>query len=546
VLLEYAGEEGASLTAVAEGAVWSQYPLQPLAPGVLTPFSFSVLSELFSRAWYVYYDRLGFAPAPRTRLLRWRQGRAYLNLSVSARLEAAQAGVEPTTIRIDGQLHPLAVVEKAGFLAGFRLGRSRRRIEDQFAHLERHIEEITRRAYTWYLKTQELRWTQAEVLQIMEEIETVGVDSMAAYFAARHNLERLYNRLALATSTSTPFPANLASINNALCEVNGLVETDMAHALAALSEIVGKYPSAVAWLKTGIYDHWQDTLTDEPVRAGLRDFLAAYGHRGLGEGEMAHPRWQEDAAPIFQSLLACVQGKVKLPVKTAAAGGVQPAHDQLFSATGDKKRTQQALDEMRRLQTIQSNALHALAYIWAGTRRWAQAAAKEAMVDRRLSAVEDVFFYELEEIKEMMTGEWNVSDLDTIRAACAERKTEYAAWQKLHPGEMLLNDIELHSTHSGLPAVSGRAAGPFHRWENSRFNGSQAAIVGAAALDSGWSLALPVAAGFVAAGGTPLDPVATAARAWPLPTIVGLGQQYWALVEGAQTTVDGDTIAIEQ
>jgi hypothetical protein len=190
--------------------------------------------------------------------------------------------------------------------------------------------------------------------------------------------------------------------------------------------------------------------------------------------------------------------------------------------------------------------LHALAYVWAGTRRWALAAAKEAMADRRLSAVADVFFFELEEIKEMMTGEWNVSDLDDIHAACAERKAEYAAWQKLSSGEMLWNDIELQATHSGLPAVSGRANGPFHRWGDSSFNGSQPAILGAAALDSGWALALPVAAGFIVAGGTPLDPMATAARAWRHPTVVALHQPYWALVEGTQTTVDGDAIAIEQ
>ena len=54
------------------------------------------------------------------------------------------------------------------------------------------------------------------------------------------------------------------------------------------------------------------------------------------------------------------------------------------------------------------------------------AAGHEAMGDKRLLAEEDVFFYELEEMKQMMTGEWNISDMDNIRATAAQRKLDYA------------------------------------------------------------------------------------------------------------------------
>ena len=109
--------------------VWSRLPLQALAPGVLTPFSFSVLHDLMSRAWYQHYDRLGFAPCHAHAACSANTWAApILNLTVSARLEAEQAAVEPLMLTLDGQLYPLVPVPKPGFLAGLKLGRAQQKI----------------------------------------------------------------------------------------------------------------------------------------------------------------------------------------------------------------------------------------------------------------------------------------------------------------------------------------------------------------------------------------------------------------------------------
>jgi len=57
--------------------------MSPMVAGVVTPFSYSVLAEICSRAWYEYFDRIQFEPAPRTTLLRHHQGRIYTNLNPS-------------------------------------------------------------------------------------------------------------------------------------------------------------------------------------------------------------------------------------------------------------------------------------------------------------------------------------------------------------------------------------------------------------------------------------------------------------------------------
>lgn len=525
--------------------VWSACPLQPVAAGVLTHFSYSVISELVGRGWYAYYDRLGFEPAPRSRLVRRHKGRAYLNLSLFAKLDAEQAGVEPISLRVNNRVIPLVDWEKTGFLAGFRLGRARARMDETLARMADEMDAVTQRARNWYIKTQGLRWSQAEVLQIMEEIERVGVESMAAYLGARHHLEWLYAHLLAQLTAAHDRSESLLLLNNALCGMQTLVEWELAQAVIALSETLHE-PEQVAWLKAGNAEQWQERLPGKLAANRFGEFLDTYGHRALHEGEMAVPRWAEDPAIVLRGLLVCVEHPTRHPAQLPKSGALQKLLEALPAA--QRKQGEQMMNKIRGLHRLQSRALHALAYVWAGTRAWALAAAREAMVDGRLTEVQEVFSFELEEIKEMMTGEWNISSLDEIHATCAQRRAEYAAWRTQDAPEILLDDVEGFATHHGLPGVTGHAAGPLRRWGETKKNGCSGAILAAEVFDGGWALALPLAVGFVAKFGSPLDPFVAAARAWNHPVMVGLGTRYDGLVEGAHTILDihPDSIRLEQ
>ncbi len=522
--------------------VWSQFPLQPLASGVLTPFSYSVLAELSSRGWYAYYDQLGFSPTPRARLLRQHQGRAYLNLSLSAQLESDQAGVAPMVLQVNQQPQPIATWEKPGFLAGFKLGRAQKKLEDVVDDFARQIDPITEKARHWYLKTQELRWSQAEVLQVMEEIERVGAESMAAYLAARAHLERTYAQILTGLEGERSTPQGLLLINNALCDLQGLVESEIGDALLRLADAM-QTADQLAWLKAGSFADWRTALPNKRAKDALYDFMHAYGHRAMHGGEMAHPRWNEDMSMVARGLVSHIEHPRKHPTKLPSSGNLQKLVDELSPAM--RKQGQVAIQRLRVLHRLQSQALHALAYIQAGTRRWVLASAHEAMADQRLLAEEDVFFFELEEVKQMMTGEWNVSARDEIHATAIQRRQEYHTWHQTVAPEILVNDHEGYVTHQGLPGVAGHATGPLRRWGTSKKNGCSGAIVGAEVLDSGYALALPVADGFVSSGGTPLDPFVAAARMWHHPVIVGLGQRYPELIEGANTTLDTTLEAVD-
>jgi hypothetical protein len=115
------------------------------------------------------------------------------------------------------------------------------------------------------------------------------------------------------------------------------------------------------------------------------------------------------------------------------------------------------IQKTQQLRILQSQALHAFAFALAGARRWALAAARDAMADQRLLALDDVFFFELEEIKQMMTGEWNVSDRSEIQAKCRQRRQEFVMWQGLAPAapELLIGETAAQRLENGRPNNSG-------------------------------------------------------------------------------------------
>lgn len=506
------------------GAFWSRFPLQPLAPGILTPFSYSVLAELVGRAWFAYYDRLGLEPTPRPKLVRQVKGHVYFNLSLGAKIESEQAGVEPLPLRVNGQSFALAAWEKPGFLAGFKLGRAQKRMEDAWIDAARQMGETTEKARAWYQKTQSIRrWGQAEVLQIMEEIERIGIDSMIAFLAARLNLGRLYARLVADLAQGNVSTARAALlINNALGISSnisgGLVESSIFDALIPIANSA-RDPQQIEWLKQATAADWHRFAKDEQVASdGVREavklFMDSYGHRALQEGEMANPRWVEDASLLRLAILSQIEQPI---TRQTAANQRQPLLDALPASA--RKQGEQNLKQIGELLQLQSQALHAFAYVLGGTRTWALSSAREAMVDKRLHAPTEAFLLELEEIKQLMTGEWNISSLDEIRALVAKRQEEHDALRNEVAPDALVGDEAVVSASPALPGVIGNATGPLTIGTNLN---EQGAVVAATHLDSGYTLALPSAVGFVGMAGTPFDPFVVAAQQWQRPVTVNV------------------------
>jgi pyruvate,water dikinase len=424
-----------------------------LVRGPLTPFSYSILAEIAGRAWRQHFDALGFDPMPSARILRQYQGCPYLNLTISAQRDAEYAGIEPLTFHLDGQPFPVSKFEKPGFLAGIKHTIAQNRVEHSLKQLAADMGAITQHAQVWYTKILGLRWTQAEVLQIMEEIEAVGVHSFQAFFAARHHLDLSYNRL-LRLATRGGAPANLALVDALFDNNTGLVEQALEDKLHSLGQMVAEDESALSWLSAGAYGNWEQTAPDR-LSAAMTELLDVYGHRCADEGETRTPRWQQNPAPLFQHILDAARKRWRPSSPTTRQGA-----SQFLETIGPNQRkdAQQWIQKAQQLRILQSQALHAFAFVLAGAHRWALAAARDALVDQRLLAADDVFFFELEEMKRMMTGEWNVSDRGEIQARGSQRQEEFARWQGLASvPELLIGETEARclATGSALNSCGG-------------------------------------------------------------------------------------------
>lgn len=513
--------------------LWSRSFLEPLAPGALTQFSASLLAEIVARAWYLYYDRLGFAPTPKTRLVRISEGRPYVNLTVSARLDADNAGSEPPAFFVDGRERILFAWQKPGFLGSMKLGRGAKKIDETLAALQQEMPEITGRAREWHDKVLKLRWSQAEVLQIMEEIERYGAAALLPYFAARHNLESAWRRLLALLGNLSP-QETMALLAATLGGTEGAIESDMAQRIRQLGRMAAAQPQIAAWLHTGDFGDWANTIPAGAFADAAQTFFSLYGHRALAEGDACNPRWNEQPAIVFNA----IRGAAANPADAMAQGA--GASDALLRAVGAKahKDAARLVEQIRTLIDMQSRAVHAFAYILAATRRWALAAGHEAMADRRITEIGNVFYYEVEEMKQMMTGEWNVSDRNTIHETASERQEHHAQWQKVVPAHFIWGDRPLRATSAGLPAAAGQASGPV-RSLNTNSTANARPILGLVQPGSGAAILLASAAGYFSAQGSASDPLAACARTLALPAVVDLGDSFFEFLSSPHIAIDG-------
>ena len=101
---------------------------------------------------------------------------------------------------------------------------------------------------------------------------------------------------------------------------------------------------------------------------------------------------------------------------------------------------------------MQSQALHAFAYVLAGARRWALAAARDAQVDQRLLAADDAFFFEFGRVERDDDRRWNISSRNEIQATNQERRQKFAEWQVAHRQNCLLAIVK-HVQAGEIPAA---------------------------------------------------------------------------------------------
>ena len=400
--------------------LWSRAAASDLARDLLTPLTWSILSRAAERGLRSHYAAWGVTLPASAPLWRRIEGRAYVN--VTALTAADQAVAEGDASRGSGWRL-------------FGRGPDRRQnaaLREQIERGPALFDEIER----WRQQVQAMQWRQATVLQVMEEIEprAEAVVTLRDYLTTGLGADRRFLTRSLAewqpASPDARYEELFAGLDGR--EGWGQYRFD----LQALQAAAQRDPAALAYLGRG---EWDAPLPDGPFQASWAAFLARYPLWADQPLEAASPRWAEQPA----RLLARVAARLNQPPEPALPSP-QAAQEQRAAAAAriaqslpgaQRRQFEPAFEQLQQVVGLLPASRAALVTVMAMARHWALGAAQDVVADGRLASAEDVFMLELEELKQLMTGEWNSAE--QARPIVEQRRQQQAAWAGSEPPEVM-------------------------------------------------------------------------------------------------------------
>ena len=323
-------------------------------------------------------------------------------------------------------------------------------------------------------------WSQAQLLQVMEEIEPMAAEALSWVHALAVAAVGSYERLGALLEKKEKDPARAEALRLGLVAGLETPESLLLQALAAGAE--------------------PQTLKER------------FGHMPMGlEGEIAHPRLEnlEDAA------LTDGHFEVWNWDVGQAQNRRQDAEAQALSQAGMLGRSglRKVLELAQQTLVSHAQAMESLAFVLAAARHWAMAAASEGADDGRILDPNEIFMLEIEEIKQMMTGEWH--SRAHVETLIQERRAAYDAqpaddWRHTHA----LGVAGYDTTGLLLPLDGPDALQP----------GVPAGFMAMAqGWHPGWWRVVLQAEGLIDLGGHLLSWSASVARSGNLPALTGGG-----------------------
>jgi pyruvate,water dikinase len=282
------------------------------APGApLTPLSFHLMRQpLLLRGQLANGER-----APRqgrlAEMLTSVGGRPYLNLSPRLERDADRAPIDLIGhIELgSGQwTRPLwrePAVRPSLARAGLRVAQiasEQKALTDEVGRFEREAE-------------QQRRWLAELDLGILpDDALTTTLHEVSRFLTRAHALHARAHALSvaghalLASVLSGVDPARAAWLSHAVSAGAGVVTARPAAAFCHVAAIA-RFDAPAQELITRGEATSPASLPEGPLARALRQFLEAYGDRGLFETELASARWGEAAGPILKMLAAALKGE---------------------------------------------------------------------------------------------------------------------------------------------------------------------------------------------------------------------------------------------
>ncbi len=349
---------------------WTRDLARDLFPGPTTRFAWTLLAAPAEAAVRHLYADLG-APAVAGSFWRLEDGYVYLN--------AQAVAAEDEKLHGAAWLGRSAPTAPTGLFARMQTGSAIKRAEGRLRSAAGEATGLRTRLARWLAWVQGLKWTQADVLQVMEELEPHAISALHVYFLTRAALNAADAQLQARLNEWAPDLApDLRS--DLYLAVDDLPSVQMALSVTAAARL----PAATA-----------DRLAT----------LARCGHRGPGGIRPDGIRWNE-ANHILDGLADRADVRVRLGTALAARREAERVVRLRLNA-GQARQFDDALGRAREAIHAADVAWDGLIMLMAAAQRWVGAAAREALHAGLIARPEDALHLELEELKQVATGEWH-------------------------------------------------------------------------------------------------------------------------------------------
>jgi pyruvate,water dikinase len=307
----------------------------------------------------------------------------------------------------------------------------------------------------------------------------------------------------------------------------------------------------------GLQEVLAGTLTRE-------DYLAAFGHRGLNEVELAWPRPAEDPAWLDRALDAAAAGRAVAGLRAARAEEFHAALGRLRVSRPDRARSIERRLRRRARRAALRESVRSESVRWTGVgRRFALRAGE------LLGLGDDVFLLTLPELLDELAGCSDARVHLPERRALLERQRALPqlplfivgrfdpyAWAAdplrradavVAAGEVPRQAASDERVITGAAGSLGVATGPVRRLD--RLEDADQLLPGEVLVtpltNIGWTPVFPRAAAIVTDLGAPLSHAAIVARELGIPAVVGCGNATARLATGDRVRVDGTRGTVE-
>jgi phosphohistidine swiveling domain-containing protein len=515
--------------------VWTSANVQEVIPGLLSPMSWSLISDVLDQARLRALRRVGITISNPDPFIGLFYGRPFLNVSFLREAAEKASGHEG----IDEQY--LGVARDAN--ATTRRRSFGQRLVEEAAALEaaHPISELS----------------TEELTAVIKLGRTVSGPHATVHFstssAAGVAFERLRQRTAQWLGDGT------GALHATLCSGLSSVESARpAFELWDLSRIALASPAlrqAFAATDGAEIESGLRALDDGvagPFRERLAAFLRRHGYRAVMEGDLSSPTWADDVPSVLMMVRNYVGADAASDPHLAEERQRrerEAAEKDALKRVGWRRRAafRWALAEARRTLALREQSKSLLVRANDRLRRLMRELGHRLVADGRLAQVEDIFFLTWEEAVGLAEGNFDASE---AAAAVHRRRAE---------GERNRN-LVLPESFSGRPrplsaapastkgqvlrgiAVSpGRATGPARVVRDPRDNAEvkKGEILVAPVTDAAWTPLFVTVAGLVVDVGGTLSHGSIVAREYGLPAVVGVKTATQCIRTGQTITVDG-------